>query len=262
MQNVYRDWYEKNKDIDEKNKIIEQTQKQLEEKLDEIKQGKRSALDNFRKKYRDYFEQVREEIKETFDYLKKSNSAQAARKAYIKLADIEKEIGGKMSKDAQKVTKIYEDVDWYKIRVGDCVLIKNIEQVGVLLSLPDAKNNIQVQIGLMKATLKKDDVAKTNKKVKRQQEKMPENIPGASAQVSNKLDLRGARVHEAIQALDMYLDLAVLKNLSEVIIIHGIGSGDLRRAVREHLITSPYVAKYRAGERSEGGDGVTVVNLK
>ncbi len=262
MQQVYKDWDEKNKNIDEKNKLIEQTQKQLEAKLNEIKQEKRSALDNFRKKYRDYFERTREEIKETFDYLKKSNSAQAARKAYIKLADIEKEIGGQIKKDAQKVTKIFEDVDWYKIRVGDCVLIKDIEQVGILLTLPDNKGNIQVQIGLMKATLKKDDVAKTNKKVKALQEKVPENIPGASTQISNKLDLRGTRVQEALEALDMYLDLAALKGLPEVTIVHGAGSGELRRAIREHLVTSPYVAKYRAGERHEGGDGVTVVNIK
>ncbi len=262
MQNVYKDWHEKNKNIDEKNKVIEKTQKQLEEKLDEIKEGKRGALDNFRKKYRDYFENMREEIKETVEYLKKSNSAQAAREAYKKLADIEKEIGGQMSKDAKKVTKIYDDVDWFNIKPGDCVLIKNIEQVGVLISMPDAKNNIQVQIGLMKATLKKGDVAKTNKKVKTVREKAATSVSNTTAQISNKIDLRGTKVQDAIEALDMYLDVATLKSFNEITVIHGAGSGDLRRAIREHLLTSPYVLKYRAGDRFEGGDGVTVITLK
>jgi DNA mismatch repair protein MutS2 len=262
MQNVYKDWHEKNKNIDEKSKIIEKTQKQLEEKLDEIKEGKRGALDNFRKKYRDYFENMREEIKETVEYLKKSSSAQAAREAYKKLADIEKEIGGQMSKDAKKVTKIYDDVDWFNIKPGDCVLIKNIEQVGVLISMPDEKNNIQVQIGLMKATLKKGDVAKTNKKDKTVREKAATSVSNTTAQISNKIDLRGTKVQDAIEALDMYLDVATLKSFNEITVIHGAGSGDLRRAIREHLLTSPYVLKYRAGDRFEGGDGVTVITLK
>lgn len=263
MQNVYTDWSTKNKEIEEKGKVIEKTQKQLEEKLDEIKQEKRGVLGNFRKKYRDYFENMREEIKETFDYLKKSRSAEAARKAYIKLSEIEKEIGGEMNKDAKKVAKIYDDVDWYKIKVGDCVLIKDIEQVGILTSLPDAKNNIQVQIGLMQATLKKDDVAKTNKKVKPQQGKTSSNIPDTTVQqISNRIDLRGTRVQDALEALDMYLDVTTLKGFNEVTIIHGAGTGNLRSAIREHLTASPYVLEYRAGDKFEGGDGVTVVTLK
>lgn len=80
--------------------------------------------------------------------------------------------------------------------------------------------------------------------------------------ISNTLDLRGSRVEEALDSLEMYLDEASLANLSPVYIIHGHGTGALKSAVRNFLSTSPYVAKYRVGEDSEGGDGVSVVDIK
>ena len=80
--------------------------------------------------------------------------------------------------------------------------------------------------------------------------------------MSQTLDLRGYRVEEALDEVENYLDKASLANLSPVYIIHGHGTGALKQAVRDFLKTSPYVAKFRAGEDSEGGDGVSVVDIK
>ena len=80
--------------------------------------------------------------------------------------------------------------------------------------------------------------------------------------ISSKLDLRGYRVEDALDSLEAYLDKASLSNLSPVSIIHGHGTGALKSAVRDFLSTSPYVSKFRVGEDSEGGDGVSIVDLK
>ena len=80
--------------------------------------------------------------------------------------------------------------------------------------------------------------------------------------ISQTLDLRGYRVEEALDEVEAYLDKASLVNLTPVTIIHGHGTGAMKAAVRDYLKTSPYVAKYRPGEDSEGGDGVSVVDLK
>ena len=83
-----------------------------------------------------------------------------------------------------------------------------------------------------------------------------------SSDLLDKLDLRGERVEEALDNLEVYLDKASLANLSPVYIIHGHGTGALKSAVRDFLSTSPYVAKFRVGEDTEGGDGVSVVDIK
>ena len=79
--------------------------------------------------------------------------------------------------------------------------------------------------------------------------------------VASSLDLRGARVDEALEALSRYLDDAALAGLEQVLIIHGLGTGALRDAVREQAAANPLVKSIRAGERGEGGDGATIVRL-
>src|SRR5690554_5782086 len=78
----------------------------------------------------------------------------------------------------------------------------------------------------------------------------------------NSVDLRGMRADEAIDKLDLFLDSAYLQNIEGVYIIHGHGTGALKRAVRGHLPQSRYVREFRRGEREEGGDGVTIAFLK
>jgi DNA mismatch repair protein MutS2 len=79
--------------------------------------------------------------------------------------------------------------------------------------------------------------------------------------VASSLDLRGARVEEAMAALDRYLDDAALAGLDQIVVIHGLGTGALRDAVRERAGSHPLVTSFRPGERGEGGDGATIVKL-
>jgi DNA mismatch repair protein MutS2 len=79
--------------------------------------------------------------------------------------------------------------------------------------------------------------------------------------VASSLDVRGARVDEALDALSRYLDDASLAGLEQVVIIHGLGTGALRDAVRSQAAASPLVKSLRPGERNEGGDGATIVRL-
>jgi DNA mismatch repair protein MutS2 len=80
-----------------------------------------------------------------------------------------------------------------------------------------------------------------------------------ASSVASSLDLRGARVDEALEALGRYLDDASLAGLSQVTVIHGLGTGALRDAVRREAAGHPLVASVRPGERGEGGDGATIV---
>jgi DNA mismatch repair protein MutS2 len=79
--------------------------------------------------------------------------------------------------------------------------------------------------------------------------------------VASSLDLRGARVEEALDALARYLDDASLAGLGSVTIVHGLGTGALRDAVRTAAAEHPLVRSVRAGGRGEGGDGASIVEL-
>jgi DNA mismatch repair protein MutS2 len=78
----------------------------------------------------------------------------------------------------------------------------------------------------------------------------------------NTVDLRGMRVEEAVDRVEMFLDSALLQGIDGVYIIHGHGTGALKRGVRGYLTGSRYVRDFRPGNRDEGGDGVTVAYLR
>jgi DNA mismatch repair protein MutS2 len=85
--------------------------------------------------------------------------------------------------------------------------------------------------------------------------------PQAHQMIPSSLDLRGARVDEALEALERYIDTASVAGAPRVTVIHGHGTGALRDALRTQLSGHPLVKKWRAGERGEGGDGATIVEL-
>jgi DNA mismatch repair protein MutS2 len=89
-----------------------------------------------------------------------------------------------------------------------------------------------------------------------------EDIPAALPSRANSVDLRGMRADEALAEVQAYLDKAVLGGTDTIYVIHGHGTGALRKAVREYLATSPYVERFRPGGKGEGGDGVSVVSVR
>ena len=148
-------------------------------------------------------------------------------------------------------------------KAGDTVeLVKMGTQATVLAVNKDG--SLQLQAGILKITAKQDEVRvvegesiKSAKKVVQRAEHKLRSL-GASPEV----DLRGMMTDEAIGALDLFLDNAVLGKLNEVRIIHGKGTGAVRKAVRDHLKRSRYVKSFRPGRYGEGEDGVTIAELK
>ena len=140
-----------------------------------------------------------------------------------------------------------------------------MNQPVTLLSLPDKNENVLVQMGNFKTKIKTNKLAPYDaiyeKKGNVYRPSSFENFELRKTSISNTLDLRGYKVEDALDSLEFYLDKASLANLASVTIIHGHGTGALKSAVRDFLSTSPYVAKWRVGEDTEGGDGVSIVDI-
>ncbi len=151
-------------------------------------------------------------------------------------------------------------------QAGDTVeLVKMGTRASVIAVNKDG--SLQLQAGILKITAKQEEVRVVEdaggggKKQAAQIAQRAEHKLRALG-ASPEVDLRGMMTDEAILALDRFLDSAVMGRLETVTVIHGKGTGAVRKAVREHLKRSKYVKSFRPGRYGEGEDGVTVVELK
>ena len=264
IQETHQELLSHTKKIEETKISTEQKEEELKEKIKEIKEKKKKTLESFKKKYQTNLETARAEIKETLDELRREKSEKIARRAYSRLARLEEAARREFTKDENELSEKYPKIDWNEIQIGQSVLIADINCPAILKTMPDKKGMVEVQMGLIKSKIHKDKLAKTDKKINKGVKKLTVSFDDfhSFASFNPRLDLRGMRVDEAIDEVEHHLDLAIRRNINQFTIIHGHGTGALKKAVREYLNDSPYVLKYRIGEDTEGGDGVCIVDVK
>lgn len=246
-------------ELKEKSLIIKDD---YEKKLSEVKKDKKKTIKTIKDRLENELAEAKDEIKEILAEIRKDKSEKIARRSYSRLAKLEKQVRDELNKfdEGEK----YNELNWENVKIGDKVLLKELHQPVTVLSTPDKSDNVFVQMGLIKTKIKKDKVALfegkfVSKPVIRLQPKNSFELERRD--MSNTLDLRGFRVEEALDSLEIFLDKASLVNLTPIYVIHGHGTGALKSSVRDFLSTSPYVAKYRFGEAAEGGDGISVVDI-
>ena len=148
-----------------------------------------------------------------------------------------------------------------KVKLGMEAFLPSLNQRVIIISNPDNKGDVQVEAGIMKINVKLKDLRKVPNEPKKKEKKKRELKLNIKA-IDSRIDLRGMDSEEACYRTDKYLDEAYLGNLGEVTIVHGKGTGILRKAINDMLKRHPHVKSYRLGVYGEGGDGVTIVELK
>ena len=237
---------------------------EYENSLAQIKKDKKKTVKIIKDKFDRELLEVKAEIKSILEELRREKSEKIARRSYARLAQTEQKFRGKLSEYDEK--QQYEKIDWPSAKIGDKLILKEMNQPVTLLSLPDKNENVLVQMGNFKTKIKTSKLAPYNEVYEKKENVYRpssfENFELRKTNISNTLDLRGYKVEDALDSLEFYLDKASLANLACVTIIHGHGTGALKSAVRDFLTTSPYVAKWRVGEDTEGGDGVSIIDIK
>jgi DNA mismatch repair protein MutS2 len=155
----------------------------------------------------------------------------------------------------------HEDINEDTFKPGDSVLLIDLNQKGILLDIQ--RNEGVVQAGILKLNVplaKLRKVKDSNKKVESQQNSRIK--ANKAAVVSPKIDVRGKNLEESLEILDKYLDDAFLAGLTSIEIIHGKGTGVLRKGIQDHLKSHPHIKTYRTGIYGEGGEGVTIAYFK
>jgi DNA mismatch repair protein MutS2 len=142
-------------------------------------------------------------------------------------------------------------------------MILNLNRKGTVLDMPDDNGDVQIQAGIMKIKAHVTQLKLVDEQKELTQSAGSSIVTGVKSKaVSLELDIRGYNIEEAREKVDKYIDEAVIAGLHEVSIIHGKGTGALRKGVHDFLKTHAHAASFRLGKYGEGETGVTIVTLK
>lgn len=153
------------------------------------------------------------------------------------------------------------------LRIGDRVKVLSMNLTGTVHTLPNAKGDLNVQMGILNSVVNVRDLILLEDETSPNSAKFHKTGIGKvklnkAASISPEINLIGKTTDEAIALLDKYLDDAYISHLSSVRIVHGKGTGALRNAVQAHLKRTKYIKSYQQGEFGEGDAGVTIAKFQ
>lgn len=230
---------------------------QLEEAQQEARRG-------LKKKLGEQFQRARAEVQATVDALKREQKLIKAKEAKQRLGELE-------VKTRQELAPIHDAIPVEQLTVGDAVEIVGLGMSGSLLDSPQGKKRVRVKVGegeVLASVSSLIGIARESNAMPAQPVSSasgPRRVSmshGLGLDEQTVVDVRGQATDEALDQVIAALDRATLDGAPYLRIIHGHGTGRLKSVVREYLKDSPYVAEFRAGDRAEGGDGVTVARIR
>jgi len=241
----------------------EQAAREVQALRVQLEQAEQEAKRGLKKKIGEQFQRARAEVQATVDSLKREQKLIKAKETHARLRELE-------TKARQELTPSGPVIPVEQLRIGDAVEIAALGMVGSLLEAPLGKKRVRVKVGegevlasvsnlVGLARESEGTTAAPTLPVANPRRVSTNNGLGLDEQTI--VDVRGQAADEALDQVVAALDRAALDGAPYLRIIHGHGTGRLKSVLREYLKDSPYVANFRPGDRTEGGDGVTVVKL-
>ena len=237
-----------------------QKQEKLEEQRDRII---REANEKANAILREAKEVADETIRNFHKFGKENISAAEMEKERERLRKKIKDTSASASLKTNKPKKTYKPSDF---KLGESVKVLSMNLTGTIGSLPDVRGNVTVQMGILRSQVNISDLEiieevspyapKRMNRTAKSKIKMSKSLS-----VSPEINLLGKTVDEAVAELDKYLDDALLSHLNSVRVVHGKGTGALRKGIHEYLRRQKHVKSYRLAEFGEGDAGVTIVEL-
>lgn len=262
------------RDLKEKTYLLEQSYQEAERLRIELSREKETL-----KQEKELFEKQRADIlvrarNEADSYLR--TVKREANEAVQELKNLIKENEKppkwhEVEQKRQRVRELQVEQPWEEgsdqtafldVKPGDYVLIKNIDQRGYIIEGPNAQGEVTVQVGILRLNVNQEQLVPSQSPEEKKYQRMNQGFLEKARTIGKEIDVRGRLADEAIHEIDKYLEDANLVGVDSVRIIHGKGTGALRKAVRSYLQNHRYVESFQDGAREEGGYGVTVVKLR
>lgn len=246
---------------------IKTLESQLKNKKDKIEESRQKILRKAEEEARDILSEAKQLADESIRNIQKYGNTSSIKELEENRTKVREKI---KSTDAKlsivNETSNLKKINPNKLKLGTSVKIVSMGLKGTVNSLPDASGNIFVQCGILRSKVSINDLIILEEATTL---KSGRSISGASGikmsksfSISSEINLLGLTADEAISQLDKYLDDAYLAHLPSVRIVHGKGTGVLRKAVTSLLKRTPTVKSYRLGEFGEGDAGVTIAEFK
>ena len=249
-------------EYESKLKEFEDRERKNKEEIEKLKEKARKELDKANEEAREIYQKAKrdyEEIIKDANKLVHSIDNNSAREIQETRTHIRKNIDKLQSDNKKRLPK--SNVSAEDVKIGSTVKIISIDKVGQVVDLPNENGDLIVQVGILKVNSNLKDIYLMD--AKPQKERKKSSFRNTKAMdIKTEIDLRGVDTEELYDRVDKYLDDCVMSGLKEATIVHGKGTGALRKATHELLRNHPHVKSYRLGEVGEGDTGVTVVTLK
>lgn len=242
----------------------EQASREAQELLTFLQESARDERQGLKKKLSQEFQRARAAVQATMDDLKRDQKLLKAKEAKARLVELEQAV-------RREVGESEEPIPVDQLSIGDAVEVVGLGMTGRLLENPQGKKRVRLKVGegeILATVASLVGIAKSQQSGRPDPAKPAAVSPRRTSQtlapedIQETLDVRGHAADEALDFVVAGLDRAILGGSPFVRIIHGHGTGRLRSALREYLKASPYVVAFRPGDRAEGGDGVTIVELR
>ncbi|WP_288962038.1 endonuclease MutS2 [uncultured Peptoniphilus sp.] len=252
----YKEELEREKaDLEKENKRLQSKIKKLEDQKEKILEKSREEAKRLLLNTKENVDIILSEINEAKDNISSENS-----KKIQEAQDLLREsIKNARDKSELEIAKAKNPIR--EIKIGDKVRT-SLGNLATVLELPDKKGNVLVQSGIMKMNMPKDSLTRIDVQEDTTKHNTRSILQNKATNVKSEIDIRGKNFEDAKDIVDKYLDDAYLSGLKSVRIIHGKGTGVLRKKLREHFRSVKTIKSYKDAEYNEGGDGVTVVILK
>ncbi|SEF76289.1 DNA mismatch repair protein MutS2 [Eubacterium ruminantium] len=267
LDKAKREAEEHKKEIEESHKEIEILKKRLSEKEKAADEEKRRIIEKAREEAREILENAKEEadsaIRDYNKWLKDPSRADAKKMEQLR-TNLREKAGKMASKNTfsknSSLTGGHKSSDFH---LGDTVKVISLDTEGHILELPDNKGMALVGMGILSSRLPISDLMIINDATEEHKYSKKAGNSGFNKSYSFKpeINLLGKTVDEAVAELDKFLDDAMLSHAESVRVVHGKGTGALRKGIHDHLKRLSYVKSFRLGEFGEGDAGVTIVNL-
>lgn len=249
---------------------IEERLKKLEEKEKAISEKRADIISEAKREARELLRETKSAVKDVQKDLRRLQKSGAhtnlntgaLEKSRRKINEAEDLVSEKVVKQVNS-----EPVSADTLKIGDRVKLLTIGQNGTILSLPDEKGNLMINIGALKVKARLQDLmlineGKDRKPQAKSSSKYGSLLRSKSSSVSASINVMGKNLEDALADVEKYLDDVYMAGLDMVSIIHGRGGGILKDGIRQMLKRKKYVDSYGAASYNDGGEGVTVVRMK
>jgi DNA mismatch repair protein MutS2 len=264
LQDIYQNRKQAEREKEEVEKLSEEIKRLKEDyyrQLNKLKNRKEDIIKDAKREALEIVEKAKEEAQKIIDQLRKINKEDIDKNKKIEATRTKLDSKINQLKDSL-IEPLIKDADKPAddLKLGDAVFIESLNQKGYVTQEPEGEE-VQVQVGIMKINVPVTSLRKIEEDEAEEKKSVSKIAIKKSKTVSLEIDVRGAVLDDALKKVDKYIDDAYLAGLKQVSIIHGKGTGTLRKGIQDFLKNNSLVKSFRDGRYGEGGDGVTVVTL-